>query len=189
MNYIVKNIRGEQSLWLKRAAVIVVLDCMTIIGAYFLALFLRFDFVFSNIPMEYLWGYLWSMPYWVIITLVVFYMFRLYHSIWTFASMPNITNVFNVYLRLENGTGTVGVGDCIASISGQAMAATATWDGVIEIEEKMKKSVIGGGIEVKRISAVMDTDMLEYVRRTYTEQVQGRYSFGAFCRPVEQEEE
>jgi len=103
--------------------------------------------------------------------------------------VPNITNVFNVYLRLENGTGTVGVGDCIASVSGQAMAAAATWDGVIEIEEKMKKSVIGGGLEVKSISAVMDTDMLEYVRRTYTEQVQGRYSFGAFCRPVEQEEE
>ena len=47
--------------------------------------------------------------------------------------------VFKVYLRMEYGTGTVGVGDCIASISGQAMAAAAAWDGKIEIEEKVEK--------------------------------------------------
>src|SRR5699024_10359277 len=29
--------------------------------------------------------------------------------------VPNITNTFNVYLRMENGSGTVGIGDCIAS--------------------------------------------------------------------------
>ena len=37
--------------------------------------------------------------------------------------VPNITNTFNVYLRMEDGSGSVGIGDCIASISGQAMAA------------------------------------------------------------------
>ena len=103
--------------------------------------------------------------------------------------MPNITNTFNVYLRLEHGTGSVGVGDCIASISGQAMAAAATWDGVIENEEKTKRFAIGGGLAVKRISDAMDTDLLEYVKRTYTEQMQERTVIGAFCRPVEQEEE
>ena len=49
--------------------------------------------------------------------------------------VPNITNTFNVYMRMENGSGTVGIGDCIASISGQAMAAAAAWDGKITIEE------------------------------------------------------
>ena len=47
--------------------------------------------------------------------------------------VPNITNTFNVYLRMEDGFGSVGIGDCIASISGQAMAAAAAWDGRIDI--------------------------------------------------------
>ena len=37
--------------------------------------------------------------------------------------VANYTNTFNVYLWMENGSGTVDVGDCIASVSGQAMAA------------------------------------------------------------------
>ena len=37
--------------------------------------------------------------------------------------VANYTNTFNVYLWMENGRGTVDVRDCIASVSGQAMAA------------------------------------------------------------------
>ena len=37
--------------------------------------------------------------------------------------VANYTNTFNVYLWMENSSGTVDVGDCIASVSGQAMAA------------------------------------------------------------------
>ena len=37
--------------------------------------------------------------------------------------VANYTNTFNVYLWMENGSGPVDVGDCIASVSGQAMAA------------------------------------------------------------------
>ena len=100
---------------------------------------------------------------------------------------PNITNTFKVYLRMENGTGTVGVGDCIASISGQAMAAAAAWDGKIKIEEKVERFVIGGGIDVKDITDIIATQIIEYVQRSYTDQVQGRTSIGAFCRPVDVE--
>lgn len=37
--------------------------------------------------------------------------------------VANYTNTFNVYLWMEYGSGTVDVGDCIASVSRQAMAA------------------------------------------------------------------
>ena len=47
--------------------------------------------------------------------------------------VPNITNTFHVYLRMEDGSGTVGIGGCIASISGQSMAAAAASDGKITI--------------------------------------------------------
>ena len=101
--------------------------------------------------------------------------------------VPNITNTFNVYLRMENGTGSVGVGDCIASISGQAMAAAAAWDGKIEIEETIGRFVIGGGLGVKMVSDTLATQIIEYVQRSYTDQVQGRTVIGAFCRPVDVE--
>ena len=98
--------------------------------------------------------------------------------------VPNVTNTFNVYLRLENGTGSVGIGDCIASISGQAMGAAATWDGKIELEETVGRFLIGGGLNVKVVSDEMQMQTVEYVKRSYTDQMTGRTAFGAFCSPV-----
>lgn len=98
--------------------------------------------------------------------------------------VPNITNTFNVYLRMENGTGTVGIGDCIASISGQAMAAAPAWDGKIVVEEKVGRFVVGGGMDARGITDTVATQIIEYVQRSYTDQVQGRTAIGAFCRPV-----
>lgn len=98
--------------------------------------------------------------------------------------IPNITNTFNVYLRMENGTGSVGIGDCIASISGQAMAAAPAWDGKIELEEKIGRFVIGGGIHARGIMDDIRLETMELVQRAYTDQMAGRISIGAFCRPV-----
>lgn len=98
--------------------------------------------------------------------------------------IPNITNTFNVYLRMENGTGLVGIGDCIASVSGQAMAAAPAWDGKIELEEKIGRFVIGGGIRARGITDTIYLETMELVQRAYTDQMAGRTSIGAFCRPV-----
>lgn len=98
--------------------------------------------------------------------------------------VPNITNTFNVYLRMENGTGTVGIGDCIASISGQAMAAAPVWDGKIEMEEKAGLFAIGGGMAVRNISDIIQMETMELVQRAYMDHVTGRTVIGAFCRPV-----
>lgn len=98
--------------------------------------------------------------------------------------VPNITNTFNVYLRMENGSGTVGIGDCIASISGQAMAAAAAWDGKITIEESIGLFAIGGGLQVKDYTDVVAMETMELVQRSYSDTITGRMSIGAFCRPV-----
>ena len=110
------------------------------------------------------------------------HMLSLYYPIESI--VPNVTNTFNVYLKLENGTGSVGIGDCIASISGQAMGAAATWDGKIELEETVEKFLIGGGLNAKAISDEIQMQTVEYVKRSYTDQMTGRTVFGAFCRPV-----
>ena len=92
--------RANNYLWLRRAYIMVFLDILSVLLSYLLALLLRFDFVFSSIPREYLDGYMWSMPYWAIITAVVFYGFRLYHSIWRFAGMDEAKRIVQAYIVL-----------------------------------------------------------------------------------------
>ena len=98
--------------------------------------------------------------------------------------VPNITNTFNVYLRMEKGSGTVGIGDCIASISGQAMAAAAAWDGKITIEETTALFSIGGGLTAKNFIDALAVETMELIQRSYSDTITGRTSIGAFCRPV-----
>lgn len=86
--------------WVHKAYLIAFLDGMIILAAYLMALILRFDFLFSRIPREYLEGYMWSMPYWVVVTIVVFYGFRLYHSVWRLASISELQMSISAYIIL-----------------------------------------------------------------------------------------
>ena len=86
--------------WLSRSSVILFCDVLIILGSYLAALFIRFEFNFEAIPRNFLDGYLWSMPYWIIATIVVFYAFRLYHSIWSFASMAELQRMVGAYATL-----------------------------------------------------------------------------------------
>ena len=101
--------------------------------------------------------------------------------------VPDITNVFNVYMRVTGGTCDVDTGSCIASISGQSMGAAAAWDGKVEIEESTAKFVLGGGMKVKSFDEEMKMETMELVVRSYSDTV-GRSDIGAFCKPVEMEE-
>lgn len=96
--------------------------------------------------------------------------------------VPNITNTFNVYLRIENGTGEIETGACIASISGQAMAAAAAWDGKITVEESTGRFMIGGGLNVKVYTDMIHMETMELVQRSYADSI-GKVMIGAFGRP------
>lgn len=98
--------------------------------------------------------------------------------------VPNITNTFNVYLRMEDGSGSVGIGDCIASISGQAMAAAAAWDGRIDIEETAALFSVSGGLQGKSVTDVMAVETMELVQKSYSDTLTAKPKIGAFCRPV-----
>lgn len=94
----VKKQKGSNVLWVHRAILIMFVDALSVMISYFLALLLRFDFVFSRIPLNYLEGYLWSMPYWILSTIVIFYICRLYHSIWRLASVAELRMIITAYL-------------------------------------------------------------------------------------------
>ena len=94
----VKKQKGSNVLWVHRAILIMFVDSLSVMISYFLALLLRFDFIFSRIPVNYLEGYLWSMPYWILSTIVIFYICRLYHSIWRLASVAELRMIITAYL-------------------------------------------------------------------------------------------
>ena len=98
--------------------------------------------------------------------------------------VPNITNTFNVYLRMEGGTGEIETGGCIASISGQGMAATAAWDGTVTVEEPMRRFALGGGLGMKVFAGDMGIETMELVQRSYGDSM-GKVLIGAFGKPFE----
>lgn len=98
--------------------------------------------------------------------------------------VPNVTNTFNVHLRMEGGTALIGTGGCIASISGQGMAAGAAWDGTITAEEYVARFTVGGGLQAKEFSGDMDFETMELVKKFYADSIQ-RAAVGAFGMPVE----
>lgn len=87
-------------LWIYKMMLLVFADIMIVLVSYFMALMMRFDFVFSSIPQEYLICYMWSMPFWVISTVVVFYLCKLYHSIWRLASVAELQMSLTAYMIL-----------------------------------------------------------------------------------------
>ena len=74
------------SSWVKMAILLNVYDIAVVIGSYFLALWFRFDCVFSRIPPAYLIPYQQYILLHAAIGVAIFWMFRLYQAIWRFAS-------------------------------------------------------------------------------------------------------
>lgn len=70
-----------------------VYDIFALNFAYFLGLWMRFDFQFSSIPKEYLHAFLMFAPVYTIFSICVFYFLRLYKSIWRFASFDELNRI------------------------------------------------------------------------------------------------
>lgn len=95
-----KLLEGKGVPWVHQAILVAFLDSLFVVISYGVALILRFDFSFSSIPEPYRSGYLWSMPFWIASTIVVFYAFRLYHSIWRLASISELQMSIAAYIVL-----------------------------------------------------------------------------------------
>ena len=85
----IKNIVNKK---VRRIAMLIVFDLLILVGCSFLSVALRFDF--SSIPGAYIqniYDYLWID---VCILLILFAVNKLYVSIWTFASINELINIF-----------------------------------------------------------------------------------------------
>ena len=85
---------------MNRAVLLAFMDALIISVSYLIALILRFDLLFSQIPRNYIEGYIWSMPFWIAATIVVFYAFRLYHSVWRLAGITEVGVMISAHLVL-----------------------------------------------------------------------------------------
>ena len=68
-------------------------DAAVFAASFFLALWFRFDCRFSEIPDIYMTAWLRFAPFYVIIGVIVFGMFRLYRSIWRFAGYTELKRI------------------------------------------------------------------------------------------------
>ena len=68
-------------------------DLIVVAGAWSLALWIRFDFRFSSIPANMLDAYIKFIPFYMVACLLIFWVFRLYRSVWRFASYTELIRV------------------------------------------------------------------------------------------------
>lgn len=79
--------------WQKIALLVAVYDLFVVNFSYFLALWLRFDCAFSEIPQHYLSVWLKFIPINSAVCVVTFYVLHLYRSMWRFASYNELKRV------------------------------------------------------------------------------------------------
>lgn len=68
-------------------------DIFSVLVSYLMALWLRFDCHFSEVPAEYLEGYYYTIAIYALFCVFVFWVLRLYKSIWRFASFSEFKRV------------------------------------------------------------------------------------------------
>ena len=89
---------GNDKQWVVRALIMAFVDICSIAVSFAFALLIRFEFVYSHIPLMYLEGYVKLVPLFIFFALVVFYICKLYHSIWRFASINEFLHIIIAYI-------------------------------------------------------------------------------------------
>ena len=84
----------------QKALIIAAVDLLSICIAFFAALWMRFDFQFNSINPEYLTTYCMVILPWCAVCIIVFSLFRLYSSIWSFVSTDELMRVLESYAVL-----------------------------------------------------------------------------------------
>ncbi|MCR2048370.1 polysaccharide biosynthesis protein [Acetatifactor muris] len=76
-----------------RIIALILMDIMAVMVSSFGAIFLRFEFSFKEIPKEYLERYEKFLPYTIVLTLFFFLIWKLYKSVWRYASATELINI------------------------------------------------------------------------------------------------
>ena len=90
-----ENKRRKLEHWQLMALCLMICDVFSVCLAYFLALWLRFDCVYSHIPNNYLSAYIkFAGPY-TVCAIALFWLFRMYRGMWRYASYTELVRTFS----------------------------------------------------------------------------------------------
>ena len=78
---------------LYRRTALVIYDIISTAASSFLALFIRYEFSFSVIPRQFRNPIERFLPFNIVITLLLFYIFRLYSSLWAYAGETELQSI------------------------------------------------------------------------------------------------
>ena len=95
-----KKTAGPNPAVVYKALLIMLLDVLATMGAFFLGMWFRYDFAFQEIRVDHINGYLTAIGPWCVITIAVFLVFRLYSSIWAFVSTSEVFRIIGAYIVL-----------------------------------------------------------------------------------------
>ncbi len=76
-----------------RRTALIIYDILSVILASALAILVRYELQIDNIPEHFLVPIIRSLPLVIAVTLVIFWIFRLYHSLWAFAGETELQNL------------------------------------------------------------------------------------------------
>jgi FlaA1/EpsC-like NDP-sugar epimerase len=97
---------------LVRRICLIITDIILINGCVFLSLLMRFNISVAEIPQEYIEKYCKNVIPFTIITLIIFWCFRMYHSLWQYASISELYKIVEacIVTELVHFVYTVAVG-------------------------------------------------------------------------------
>lgn len=85
-----KHISGAMLI---RILLLILLDCISVGIASFMAIYARFDFTFSGLPEIYLEAIVRMVGINILVTLIVYWLWRLYKSVWRYAGATELINI------------------------------------------------------------------------------------------------
>lgn len=93
--------RKDKMQLLVRRAFLILSDIVIINFAVFLSLVIRFEISVSQIPEEYMTAYKHAAVPFTFITLAIFWIFRMYHSLWQYASIAEVYKIVEACVVTE----------------------------------------------------------------------------------------
>ena len=80
--------------WQLIAVMLAVYDYCAVVGSYFAAIWFRFEHLSGETVTKYLNAFRGFVPLFGLVCILIFWLFRMYNSIWRYASMTEFTRTF-----------------------------------------------------------------------------------------------
>lgn len=93
--------RKDRIQLLVRRIFLVITDIILINGSVFLSLIMRFEINIASVPEEYIQKYVVNVIPFTIVTLIIFWCFRMYHSLWQYASIAELYKIVEACVVAE----------------------------------------------------------------------------------------